>query len=116
MRTLTRDMKPVFLCKKIPNSEPTMFEEPIKYMLNTVATTTETDLVAFGEAYKEYRRAKVTISQIVNFNEGDRVYINVAPPVIHDPLCNGCDFQIKSVSDSVSQGSILFKRLQIGKT
>lgn len=115
MRTLRRDTRPLYVCKRIPNSEPVQFGQPKKVMLNTVATTSESDLVAFGDSFKEYRRAKISINQMGNFNEGDRAYIFVEPPIMPDPLCSDCDFEIKSVSDSVSQATILFKRLQIGK-
>lgn len=115
MRTLERDKKPLYICKRIPNSEPKQFEEPVEVRLNTVATTSEADIVAFGDEYKQYRRATVPISDLSNYHEGDRAYIYVTPPEVHDPLCNDCDFEIRSVSDSVSQGIVLFKRLQIGK-
>ncbi len=115
MRTLERDKKPLYVCKKIPESEPIQFEKPVLRKLNTVATTSQADIVAFGEQYKEYRRAIITRQEMSHYNEGDRVYIYVKPPVKYDPLCEDCDFEIKSISDSVSQVEILFKRLQIGK-
>lgn len=115
MRTLERDKKPLFICKRIPDSEPNQFEEPVKRYLNTVATTSQADIVAFGDQYKEYRRALITKEEMERYHEGDRAYIYVIPPKEHDPLCNECDFEIISVSDSVSQVEILFKRLQIGK-
>lgn len=115
MRTLKRDTKTLYVCKKIPNSEPLQFEKPQMVKLNTVATTSEADIVAFGDSYKEYRRATIPIKEMSKFNEGDRVYIYVELPFVHDVLCETCDFEIKSVSDSISQATILFKRLQIGK-
>lgn len=115
MRTLERDKKPLYVCKRIENTNPQQYEAPIMRKLNTVATTSEADIVAFGESYKEYRRAKITYGEKSYYNEGDRAYIFVAPPETHDELCSGCDFEIVSVLDSVSQVEILFKRLQIGK-
>lgn len=115
MRTLTRDKKPLYVCKRIPNSDPRQFENPVKRLLNTVATVSETDMVVFGDSYKEYRRATVPLSELEYYNEGDRVYMYVEPPVVPDPLCDTCDFEITSVSDSITQGVVLFKRLQIGK-
>lgn len=112
MRTLNRDKKALWVCKKIPNSEPQQFEAPVKRLLNTVATTSEYDIVAFGESYKEYRKATIPMSQKHLFNEGDRVYMYVTPPTKHDKLCNECDFEIKSILDSISQTRIVFKRLQ----
>lgn len=116
MRTLKRDTKPIFICKRITNSEPVQFEKPIEVKLNTVATTSEVDIVAFGDSYKEYRRATIPINEMSKFNEGDRAYIYMSKPDVHDILCQTCDFEIKSISDSVSQATILFKRLQIGKS
>lgn len=115
MRTLTRDKKALFICKKIPESEPEQFETPVMRKLNVVSTSSEADIVAFGESYKEYRRAKISVEDIGLFHEGDRAYIYVEPPDVHDVLCETADFEIISVLDSVSQASILFKRLQIGK-
>lgn len=115
MRTLERDKKPLYICKRVPNTDPKQFEEPVERRLNTVATTSQADIVAFGDQYKEYRRALITKEEMINYNEGDRAYIYVTPPEVHDVLCDGCDFEIYSISDSVSQVEILFKRLQIGK-
>lgn len=115
MRTLERDKKPLYICSKIKDSEPVQFEEPVKRYLNVVATTSEADIVAFGESYKEYRRAKISISDIDKYHEGDRAYIYKQPPEQHDMLCEGADFEIYSVSDSVSEVSVLFKRYQLGK-
>lgn len=115
MRTLERDKKPLYVCRKIKDSDPVQFEEPVKRELNVVATSSEADIVAFGESYKDYRRAKISSFEVDNYHEGDRVYLEVEPPEVHDKLCEGADFEIKSVSSSVSQTSILFKRYQIGK-
>ena len=115
MRTLERDKKPLYLCKKITDSEPQQFEKPVYMRLNTVATTSQADIVAFGDSYKEYRRAIIETGDRNKFHEGDRAYIFVAPPKEHDALCEGADFEINSISDSVSQTIVLFKRLQIGK-
>lgn len=114
MRTLERDKKPLYICTKIKDSEPVQFKEPFGIKLNVVATTSEADIVAFGDAYKQYRRAKISIRDLDKFHEGDRAYIYVTPPEVHDILCDGADFEITSISDSVSEVSILFKRLQIG--
>lgn len=115
MRTLERDKKALYVCEKIKDSEPVQFKKPVEVKLNVVATTSEADIVAFGDSYKEYRRAKISITDLDKFHEGDRAYIYVEPPVVHDVLCDTADFEIKSVSDSITQASILFKRLQIGK-
>lgn len=115
MRTLERDKKPLFICERILNTEPKQFKEPVEKRLNTVATTSQADIVAFGDQYKEYRRAIVSHKQMDEYHEGDRAYIYVKPPEVHDPLCDDADFEIYSISDSVSQVEILFKRLQIGK-
>jgi hypothetical protein len=115
MRTLERDKKALYICEKIKDSDPVQFKPPVEVKLNVVATTSEADIVAFGDSYKEYRRAKISVNELDKFNEGDRAYIYVAPPLVHDVLCDTADFEIKSISDSISQASILFKRLQIGK-
>lgn len=115
MRTLNRDKKPLYICKRIQDSDPVQFEKPIFFKLNIVSTSSEMDIVGLGDSYKEYLRAKVSINDVSKFNEGDRAYIYTAPPQEHDALCNGADFQITSVSKSVSEATIMFKRLQIGK-
>lgn len=115
MRTLERDKKPLYICSKKKDTDPVQFEEPVKRYLNVVATTSEADIVAFGESYREYRRAKISVDDIEKYHEGDRAYIYVTPPEKHDVLCEGADFEIYSVSDSVSEVSVLFKRYQLGK-
>lgn len=115
MRTLERDKKPLYICTRIKDSDPVQFQEPFMVRLNVVATTSQADIVAFGDSYKEYRRAKISVTDMDKFHEGDRAYIYVTPPETHDALCETADFEITSISDSVSEVSILFKRLQIGK-
>lgn len=115
MRTLKRDKKPLYICKRIPDTEPVQFEAPVLVKLNTVASVSEAEIAAFGDEYKEYRRATIPIEDKSKFNEGDRAYIFAEPPMVHDILCETADFEINSVSDSVSQAKILFRRLQIGK-
>ena len=115
MRTLERDKKPLFLCERVKNSDPVQFKEPIKVKLNIVATSSELDIMAFGDSYKENLRAKISIDDVDMFHEGDRAYVYVKPPMVHDLLCNGADFQISSISKSVSEATILFKRMEIGK-
>ena len=112
MRTLTRDKKPVYICKKIPGSDPVQFESPISILLNTVATSSDADIATFGDQYKEYRRAIINADELNGFKEGDRAYIYNIPPAL-DPLCETADFEIHSILDSVSQVKIIFKRLQV---
>ena len=115
MRTLKRDKKPLYVCAKVQDSEPQQFSEPKMYRLNTIALSSEESIRTFGENYKEYRKATIPIEQIHEFHEGDRCYIYANKPDTHDPLCSGCDFLIYSVSDSISQGVVLFKRIQNGE-
>lgn len=116
MRTLTRDKKPLYICKRVINSEPRQFEQPKKVELNIVTTNSQLDVASLGNQYKEYRKATISIKDIDKYNEGDRAYIYVEPPLMHDLLCETCDFEIVSISCSISQATILFKRLQIGKS
>ena len=114
MRTLKRDKRPLYLCKKIKDSEPQQFEKPLCLRLNTVATSSGASLQTFGENYREYRKATMDLDTLKEFHEGDRCYILVDKPSIHDPLCGDCDFIVHSVSDSISEGVVVFKRLQNG--
>lgn len=115
MRTLNRDKKPLYICKKVKDSDPAVFEPPVKRELNVVATTSQLDIAVFGESYKEYRRANIPISQVNEYHEGDRAYIYTQPPKTHDKLCETADFTIVSVLDSISDASVIFKRIEIGK-
>lgn len=113
MRTLSRDKKALYICSKIKESNPVQFEEPKKYYLNVVSTNSQADIATFGESYKEYRKVTVSTKYKDLFHEGDRAYIYVTPS--DDKLCNDADFVIYSVSDSITETVVLFKRMELGK-
>lgn len=90
MINLRRNKRPIFLCKKIQNS--TKFNKPIKCNLNYRPANTVGEILTMGEDYSMYLKIKCEISQALKFQNGDKCYVYVNPPKIHDPLCKNADY------------------------
>ncbi len=111
MRTLQRDLKIAYLCKRIPNTEPVQFDEPVEVRLNLITTNSRFDISIPGDEVSEFLRATITSDVKSMFNKRDRLYVNVVPPLTHDKLCNTADFEIDSILDSISTTKLLFRKI-----
>lgn len=92
MRTLRRNKRPLYLCKKYIEDGITKFKEPIPKKINYVPTNSTAQLFTFGEHYAENLQAVVDVNIGQEFSEGDRCYIYTTPPKEYDPLCKDADY------------------------
>lgn len=94
MRTLRRNKRKFYLCKKKEENGLDLFDEPIPIWDNYVPTNTDTDLMSIGLNYPKYLRIKTDISNKEKYNVKDRCYIYKQPPLNHDVLCEGADYEV----------------------
>lgn len=90
MISLKRNKQKVYLCKKIYNT--LKFEKPKLFSLNYRPTNSMSDRLTLGDDYSKFLRIKCTPDEARNFSSGDKCYIYVKPPKIHDDLCKNADY------------------------
>lgn len=96
MRNLRRNKKVLYLCQSYPDGSIKKFKEPVKLFENYVPTNSESDLISMGMEYPMYLRIKPNITESSYFHAGDRAYVYVTPPEVHDPLCKKADYEVES--------------------
>lgn len=90
MVSMTRNKRPIYLCKKKENS--LQFDEPVEIKVNYRPTYTSSDVLALGNNYTLYQTIKCTPKVAKQFKFNDRVYIN--KPLNFDSSCNDADFYV----------------------
>ena len=94
MITLNRNKRKIYVCKKVPNNNLKIYEEPVELYENYVITDTEADLQSFGMDAYMYLRIRTNASHKEYYHLGDRVFVNVTPPTEHDNLCKTADYEV----------------------
>ena len=85
---------------------------PVKYNWGWHPARSDADLKAFGPEYVNYRRAIIDASSLDNIKVFDRVWMDVTPSSMTDPLAADADFFVHSIdigAGSVAQ--VMFRRL-----
>lgn len=112
MRTLVRNKRKIYLCKRIVTDGLITYATPAIVYDNYVPTNNDSDLIALGDNYPAYLRIKTDSSNINRYQAGDRCYINVAPPIPHDVLCKNADYEVDTrPSDTLNVVEIMLNRL-----
>lgn len=93
MINLKRNKRPIYLCNKIQNA--TTFKKPFKMFVNYRPTNTVGEMLTMGQDYSMYLKIKCEVEQGIKFQNGDKVYVNVKPPKIHDKLCKDADYIVE---------------------
>ena len=92
MRTLERNKRVLYLCKKYVDKGIVKYKEPITVYDNYTPTNSESDLVGIGMTYPMYLRIKTDIKNVDRYAPGDRLYVYVQKPKKHDVLARDCDY------------------------
>lgn len=122
MRTQQRNKRLIYLCQKVVDEKGIeLFSEPIPIKENYAPTNTESDLVTMGMEYPKYLRIKTNNRIKINdkwqdrkdlYHQGDKVYVYVTPPEIHDKMCKDADYEVDTKpSETLNQLEILLKNL-----
>lgn len=114
MITLNRNKRKIYVCNKVQNLESKdikKYSEPITLYENYAVTNTEADLESFGMDAYMYLRIHTDISHELYYHLGDRVYVDIVPPEVHDELCKTADYEVyKDPVKSLNSITILLKR------
>ena len=112
MRTLKRNKRELYLCKRYLDNGIEKFYEPVLMSINYEPVNSSEQITAFGINYSRYLIAKTDIDIGSQFSAGDRCYIYVTPPSIHDVLCENADYIVSGEPTStLNNMEIRFKRL-----
>lgn len=107
---LRRNKRRFYLCKKNPND--TTFGEPITVFLNYEPTNSIGERLTIGEDYSMYLRIKCTPKESSLFKDGDKCYVFVTPPKIHDKMCRTADYIVDNGPQvTINQGEINLRKL-----
>lgn len=110
MIQLKRNKRFFYLCKRIKNN--TKFEKPIKVYLNFVPTNSTGEIISLGENYSMYLKISCTPKQASMFKQGDKCYIYVKPPKVHDDLCKDADYIVSTEPMlTINEAQIQLRRL-----
>lgn len=90
MINMTRNKRPIYLCKKKENSLE--YNEPIMIKVNYRPTYSSSDALSLGNNYTLYQTIKCTPKVASNFSYNDRIYLN--KPIKFDSSCNDADYYV----------------------
>jgi len=96
MRTLYRNRRPVYVCKRYTENNIVKYEEPKQVRINFQYTNSDSDLIALGLDYPIYMRIKGDLSDLKYFHAHDRVYVWNKPNTPFDVLAKDADYEVES--------------------
>lgn len=110
MRTLTRNKRVFYLCRRNPASASVKtFVTPVTISANFDIARSEVDIMTFGENYMNYARSNVDNVVGGLFTRGDRIYLTEPSPF--NSLCNDADYEVDGVLPSINNTEIVYNRL-----
>lgn len=109
MINLLRNKRKLYVCTVDKTSKS--YNEPIELYENYQVTNSIADEKVFGLDAYLYLRIQTSPSHKDYYHLGDRVYVNVEPPKIHDIMCETADYQVyKEPILSLNEYEVLLKR------
>lgn len=111
MHTLLRNKRKLYVCTKTETNGIKKYSEPIELYENYSVTNSTTDLTTFGLDAYQMIRIKTDKTHALHYHIGDRVYINVTPPVVYDDMCKNADYEVyKDPVLTLNQLEVILKR------
>ena len=103
-----------YWCKFISRGN---YQYPIRMMANIMPTNSDGDIQMYGEKYPEYLRMKgMTMSELSNISEKDRIYFRKEIPFTHDvtqTTSTSANFEVASIPImSKNTTEVLLKRIE----
>lgn len=113
MRTLRRNLThSVHVCTRQSTQNGIEVFSPAKRVqLHLEPVTDKTSIGISGENHEHYLKGIVTHTDRVGFDTHARVYVNVNPPINHDPLCRTADYIVDQQFDYLSHRIVVLRRL-----
>ena len=113
MVALAENLKrPIWIAPGTETSGVLRFGTPVLYRWNWRTLSSGVDMLTFGPAYMDYRRAITTNAEVANVKRLDRVWMDVTPNDPTDELAVDADFYVLSVDPGPGGSSVVtFKRL-----
>lgn len=112
MIPLRRNKRVLYVCQMYQDGKLKKYKEPIKLKENWQITNSQADILNLGMDSYQFIRIKTSINHIGYYHLGDRVYIDIEPPIEHDPLCKTANYEVyKDPAKSLNECEIMLKRL-----
>lgn len=113
MISLKRNKRNLYLCKKyIDSNNITKYAQPILITTDYQPISSTGEIISIGPEYTHYLKIEDIPSVIEQFSNGDRCYIYVTPPIVHDELCENADFEVNgNPVTTLNSSTISLKRL-----
>lgn len=112
MRTLERNKRRLYICKKYEDNGLIKYEPPVELYDNYTPTNSESDLMGIGMTYPMYLRIKTDIQNVNRYAPGDRLYVYKDKPLNYDPLAKDCDYIVLDTPlSTINQVEVTLKRL-----
>lgn len=112
MKTLHRNKRKIHICQIYSDGNLKKFKEPISLRENWQITNSEADFKNLGLDSYDYVRIRTDVKHAEYYHLGDRVYINVQPPEVHDVMCKNADYEVfKDPVVMLNECEVLLKRM-----
>ena len=109
MIDLIRNKRKIYVCTLDKSLKS--YNEPVELYENYQVTNTQADEKIFGLDAYLYLRIKTTPNHKDYYHLGDRVYVEVQPPEVHDLMCTTADYQVyRDPVLSLNEYEVLLKR------
>lgn len=112
MQCLKRNKQVLFLCKKVIENNITKYAEPIKIITDFQPIKSTGEIISIGQEYSQY--LKIVDDEKIGklFENGDKCYVYVEPPKVHDKMCKNADFYVNGTPViSLNTATVSLKRL-----
>lgn len=112
MRTLHRNKRRLYICELYEQDGLHRFKEPVELFENWQYIQTDASFEKLGwEAY-DYIRIKSSLNHAKYYHMGDRLYIGIEPPDVHDMMCKTANFEVyKDPIATINEVEIVCKKL-----
>lgn len=113
--SLVSNLQTIWLCKILSS---TSWAEPVRKRVNIAPTNSDAEIEAFGAAYVDYMRIKLSQEDAKEYVAGDRVYYNKKPPIVHNPTqtkTEDANYMVELMpTATVNVGTVYLKRIRNG--
>lgn len=97
MRTIRRDKRLLYLCKRYTENNVSLYKEPIPLYVNYEPVSNSVQMLDVGNIYNTNMQITADVGVGKLFTEGDKCYVKVAPPSESDKLAKEADYIVYSI-------------------
>lgn len=115
MRNLDRNKRKLYVCEVYQGGDRNkqkLYHEPIELYENWQEMSTSAEFMNIGLETFDYARIKTSKNHAQYYHLGDRLYIKVTPPEIHDEFCKTADYEVyQNPIVTLNECSVVLRKL-----